>query len=185
MKERESSPLGFYMLGISALFLAGFLLLVVLGAMTYRNTAAGQEQNNQTRSLLAYLSVMVRANDAEGAVYIAETAGPEDSEVLVIGDGSGYAARIYRYQGYLVEDYGEEKGDFLPDEALKIGKTQEFALIPGPGGGLTARTDEGSVFLSLRSRGGIADLHGEAPETGTGEADTGAGQTESEGGAAE
>ena len=171
MKERESSPLGIYTLGICALFLAGFLLLVILGARTYRNTAAGQEQNNQTRGLLAYLSAMVRANDGEGRIYIADVPGPDGSAVLVIEDGSGYAARIYRYQGFLVEDYEEAGSGFLPEDAMKIGKTGLFALTAGPAGGLTASTDEGTVYLSLRSRGGITDRHmdGQEAEGGAGE----------------
>lgn len=167
MKEREDSPLGLYMMGICALFLAGFLLLVILGAQTYRNTVSGQERNNQTRGLLAYLSAMVRANDAEGEIFISDIPGPDGSAVLVIGDGSGYAARIYRYDGYLVEDYGQEGSGFLPEEALKIGKTQQFALTAGPAGGLTASTDEGSVYLYIRSQGGAAD---------SGESEGGAGE---------
>lgn len=159
MKREENSPLGLYMLGTAALFLAGFLLLVVLGAQSYRMTTAGQLQNNRTRSLLAYLSAMVRANDAEDAVYIADGPGPGESAVLVIEDGSGYAARIYRYDGYLVEDYGETKADYAPDTAMKIGPTQYFALGWFPEqGALRVDTDEGSVLLALRSRGGVSDF---------------------------
>ena len=35
MKEQKSSPLGYYMLGICALFLAGFLMMVILKPQTY------------------------------------------------------------------------------------------------------------------------------------------------------
>ena len=40
MNTSRSSPLGLYVIGIAALFLAGFLMLVIFGAQTYRNTVS-------------------------------------------------------------------------------------------------------------------------------------------------
>ena len=53
MKEDNRSPLGLYTIGIAALFLAGFFLLVVFGAQSYRNTVAGQNGNMRSRALLS------------------------------------------------------------------------------------------------------------------------------------
>ena len=160
MKEREGSPLGLYMLGICALFLAGFLLLVILGAQTYRNTVAGQTGNNQIRGLLSYVSAIVRANDAKDSVYISSQAAPQGSQVLIAEDGSGYASRIYCHGGYLVEDYGEVEAPFDPENALKIGETDSFQLSVDPDdGSLLVVTDEGRIRLRLRS-GPVTDRGG-------------------------
>ena len=157
MNERKDSPLGLYTMGICALFLAGFLLLVILGAQTYRKTAAGQETNNRTRAQLSWLSAVIRANDREGAVYLSEQESPENGTVLVVEDGSGYASRIYRYDGYLVEDYGAVDEAFLPESALKIGQTSLFEVELHPeDNALSVTSDEGSIYLTLRSSGGIS-----------------------------
>ena len=54
MREK-TSPLGYYTIGIAALFLLGFLLLIIFGAQVYRDTAGGQDDNNRTRALRSYL----------------------------------------------------------------------------------------------------------------------------------
>ena len=53
MKRTKSSPLGWYTVGIAALFFAGFLLLVIFGALIYRNAARSQSGNCDARSLTA------------------------------------------------------------------------------------------------------------------------------------
>ena len=72
MRKEHHSPIGFYTIGVAALFLAGFFLLVVFGAQSYRNTVAGQNGNMQSRALLSYLSTTVKACDAAGAVSLTE-----------------------------------------------------------------------------------------------------------------
>ena len=158
MRVRKDSPLGIYILGIFILFIASFLLLVILGAQTYRSTTAGQERNYRTRAQLSWLSAVIRANDREGAVSLAQAAGPENSQVLVVRDGSGYASRIYIYEGNLVEDYAAEDAELYPEEALKIGETAQFLVELHPDeNALDVQTDEGRIHLSLRSTGGIRE----------------------------
>lgn len=100
MKEERQSPLGVYTIGIAALFLAGFFLLVVFGAQCYRNTVAEQNENMHSRALLSYLSTTVKGYDSAASVRIQDS---EYGQVLVISEaGSGYALRIYRYEGNLV-----------------------------------------------------------------------------------
>ena len=141
-KERHLS-LGFYTVGVAALFLAGFFLLVVFGAQSYRNTVKGQNGNMQSRALLSYLSTTVKAYDAADAVSLTEE--PEVGQVLALADGSsGYALRIYRKDGMLLEDYAAE-------EAQRLGMTERFEAEKLPGNLLKLRTDAGSVLLHLRS----------------------------------
>ena len=59
MKREGTSPLGLYTIGIAALFLAGFFLLVVFGAQSYRDTVGGQNRNGEARAELAYLAAAV------------------------------------------------------------------------------------------------------------------------------
>ena len=64
MKEHRGSRPGFLAIGIMALFFAGFLLLVILGAFTYRNTVTMRSANNEKRAVNGYLLTAVRSSDA-------------------------------------------------------------------------------------------------------------------------
>ncbi|MBQ9250326.1 MAG: DUF4860 domain-containing protein [Oscillospiraceae bacterium] len=154
MKKEERSPLGYYTIGIAALFLAGFLLLVVFGSQSYRNTVAGQNENMQSRALLSYLATTVKAGDISGGVRVADSAyGP----VLSVADGgSGYAVRIYQHEGLLLEDYAAADAELQPEEAQQIGETELFQIEQPGEDLLLIRTDAGRVLLRLRSEGGGA-----------------------------
>lgn len=153
MKKEHTSPLGLYVIGIAALFLAGFLMLVIFGAQTYRNTVGVQTGNNEMRATLSYLSAAVRAADVEGAVYTAETILEDgtDTQVLMLLDGdTGYALRIYCRDGNLMEEYALAEAALTPSASSVIGQTQTFD-VKKDGGILRIRTDEGSVLLHLRA----------------------------------
>lgn len=154
MKRERSSPLGFYTIGIAALFLAGFFLLVVFGAQSYRNTVTGQNENMSARSLLSYLATTARAYDTADGVAVTEG---EDGPVLFFADGStGYGLRIYRREGWLLEDYAAVGAPLLPEDAQRIGETERFDIEELGGGLLRVTTDAGRVLLYSRSEGGDA-----------------------------
>ncbi len=152
MKKHHSSPLGIYTIGIAALFLAGFFLLVVFGAQSYRNTVTGQNENMKTRALLSYLSTTVKGYDSRGAVSVRED--PAVGKILWLEDGdSGYALRIYRSGGALLEDYAADSEALRPEEAQTIGETALFEPELTPEGILRIRTDAGQTLLQLRTGG--------------------------------
>ena len=149
MKRTEHSPLGWYTVGIAALFLAGFFLLVLFGSLTYRNTVRSQSRNNDARSLTAYLTTSVRANDSENSVSVYDS---PYGTVLSVADGdSGFAFRIYRYGGSLVEDYDRTDADLMPDSAEIIGNTEVFSVEVPSDGLLSVRTDAGRALIAVRS----------------------------------
>lgn len=148
--KTEKSTLGYFTIGIVALFLVGFFLLVMFGAKSYRDTANGQSGNMDTRAQLAYLLTTLRANDTAGAVTVA---GTEQEPVLIVRDGdSGYAFRIYRHAGHLVEDFAPADDPLRPEEALSIGAT-ETLRVTRTGDVLCITTDAGSVLVAQRSGG--------------------------------
>ena len=152
MKRSERSPLGWYTIGIAALFLAGFFLLVLFGAMTYRGTVRSQNRNYEARLLTAYLTTAVRANDSEGSFRVYDS---EYGPVISVDDGdSGYAFRIYRYEGHLVEDYEEGDSALLPDSAQIIVDTETFSVERLADGLYAVRTDAGRALIGLRSSEG-------------------------------
>ena len=155
MKNKNSSPMTAYMIGIMALFMAGFLLLVFFGARTFRGAARGQEGNYNARNLVGYISTCVKARDRTGAVSVRDSAY---GDVLVIKDGSkGYALHIYKYDGKLVEEFSKLDAEPRPEKATVIGDTGLFdAKLEGSL--LTVRTDAGTAQVRLRAttEGGLA-----------------------------
>ena len=151
MKRSSDILLGLYTMGIAALFLAGFLLLVVFGAETYREVETSQTGNNTSRALLSYLSTSLRGSDAAGNISIdlERSSGP----ILVIGDGSGYALHIYQRDGQLLEEYSAETAKLDRARANVLGETEVFTVERPLENALRITTDAGSVLLVLRSGG--------------------------------
>ena len=137
------------MVGIAAVFLAGFFLLVVLGAQSYRGTVAARSGNMDERALLAYLSTVAKANDRENALSLRKDA--ELGDVLVIADGeSGYATHLFRSSGMLMEDYCRAGAALSPERAQPIAATERFE-ITAEDGLILVDTDAGRVLIHLRS----------------------------------
>lgn len=152
MKRTKRSYLGLYAIGVSALFLAGFFLLVIFGAHTYRGLVSAQAENNKDRALLSYFATCIGSNDQNGAVYIHDS---EYGQVLEIPDGdSGYGLRIYCYDGKLMEAYASLTADLVPEEDIAIGQTQVFQAEMLENGMIRITTDAGSTLVRLRSEGG-------------------------------
>lgn len=153
MKKSSGSLLGLYTVGIAVLFLAGFLSLVLFGAKIYRDVAASQAENNDTRALLSYLANCVKSGDREGNISVRDS---EYGQVLVIADRSGYALHIYCSGGQLLEEYSAADAQLNPDRASELGETELFAIETLADNTLRLSTDAGSVLLVLRSGGRLA-----------------------------
>ena len=150
MKKNSGSPVAFYTMGIAVLFLAGFFLLVVFGAQTYRSVAAGQDQNNRSRALLSYLSTCVKAVD--GRVGIREGIQEGSQMLVVTAEESGYAVRIYLAEGSLMEEYGSVDGEPDPSAALEIGRTEVFQVEELSAGTYAVTTDAGRALFHVREQ---------------------------------
>ena len=149
MKQNGKNPTLFLSVGLAALFLLGFLLLVAFGARSYRDAVDSQYANMDARALGAYLAASVKANDSRNALRAEDSAY---GQVLVVKDeSSGWALRYYRYEGQLVEDLALDEAPLDPVEAQKIGSTSRFSVEFGDGGLVTVTTDAGRTLLRLRS----------------------------------
>lgn len=152
MRQDSRSPVTYITMGIAAFFLAGFFLLVVFGAQTYRGIVEGQTQNNHTRALSGYLATCARAYDSEGSVTVFYDESREGLPVLVMEDrDSGYALRLYKYEGSLVEDYAQAGSELNPDLAMVIGETETFLVREVSEGIFEVTTDAGVVYFHSRS----------------------------------
>ena len=148
MRKRTSQSLqGLYTIAIAMVFLAGFLLLVIFGAVSYQSTSGSQQDNNHVRALLSYLVTSSKTNDAGSLSVMQDELG----DVLVISDGdTGYGLRIYCYEGNLVEDYNALDKPLYPKEANVIAANETFSVSYKNERLIEVTTDEGTVLLNVR-----------------------------------
>lgn len=142
MSKNNRSLLGIYTIGIAALFLLGFLLLVVFGAGSYQDSVGARESHSAQRVLLSYISTSVQQTEL-GHVRV-EDAG----QMLVLEDGdTGYVTRIYLADGRLIEEYRRDNTTPDPSQGRAIGKTKTFTVQTAADDLLKVTTDEGIVFV--------------------------------------
>ncbi len=132
--------------------MAGFLLLVVFGARSYRNTVESRTENMEMRALSSYFWTILKANDQRDAVEITDS---EYGYLLSIHDRENDSViRIYGYDGCLMEEYSSPDLELTPEDSEEIGKTQVFSAEFAAEDLLRITTDEGTVLVTLRAGGG-------------------------------
>lgn len=175
------SLLGLYTIGIAALFLLGFLLLVVFGATGYRGTVDARETHSQERALLSYISTSVQQtelghvhveslgatggsaggdidNDGVNAEDKHAGSGTAAGQMLVLEDAdTGYVTRIYLADGKLIEEYRNANTSPDPTQGRVIGETDTFTIEEAADGLLKVTTGEGSVLVYTGTPSGGAD----------------------------
>lgn len=154
MKQRQHRGTTLYPLGIFALFLAGFLLLVLFGADIYEDTVNGQVRNNRNRALLSFISTAVRNGDTAGSIAVQD--GPEGDALVLIeqGDDMEYYTKLYCLEGRLLEEYSDQRWEYDPASAEVIGETELFQIDTAGENLLRVTTDAGSTLLHIRCGGG-------------------------------
>lgn len=154
MKNQRPDMTGFCTLGIYALLLAGFLLLVLFGAGTYQKTVKSQRENEDRRAVLSYLSMTLRNHDHAQAVTVEP--GPE-GDVLVLTDWAGddaYTTRIYQSEGVLLEEFSKSGAALGQGEIQSIGWCGQFEIEQTDDRNLRLRVEDSSVLIHLRSGSG-------------------------------
>ncbi len=92
-----------FTLALFCVFAASALLVVLMGANVYKQTAAGMAQNYNTRTSISYLAEKIRQNDVANGIKIERIDG-KDALVLEQTVGkSTYQTWIYSSEGMLRE----------------------------------------------------------------------------------
>lgn len=147
--KRQTRSGGLVTLGLAALFLAGFLLLVWFGVQSYRSCVDGQRQNQARRAIPASLSAGVRAFDRENAVAIRDS---DAGAVLELADGeTGYCTRYFLQNGQLCTDYARREAALQGEQKLFAAK--RFTVEWLTDRLLCVTTDAGRTLLCVRSGG--------------------------------
>ena len=113
---------------VLSIFAISSLLLVMIGANTYKNIVKDTDRNNQIRASLSYVANKVRQNDELGAITV-ET--KEETQVLAINTAFGgkpYCTYIYFYNGAIYESFLAKDKEFKLTEGSKVVSVEKFKI---------------------------------------------------------
>ena len=131
---------------VAVLFLV-IILLVVFAAQSYRHGTDKQQENDNSRAVLAYVASAVK--DSVTSDITPENFG--DASGLTISDtNSEYERKIYIKDGKLLEEYARKGREISSDDALKIGKLKIFEVRYIDDDLLEIRTDLGTSYVRTK-----------------------------------
>lgn len=120
--------------GLAALLLVGvfgasILLVLLTGANLYQRVIQTDRQTGEDRIRTQFIATSVRQAPAPGSVTV-EPFG--DGDALVIRreiQGKVYLTRIYCYDGWLMQLFAEEQGDFDPRDGETVVPADQMTLL--------------------------------------------------------
>ena len=133
-------------LTIAVLFIV-ILLLVVFSAVSYQHATDVQNENNNEKALLSYVTSCVEGN---GLNKVEKKDFDGMPGLAISTQDSKFERRIYMSDGKLMEEYAEKTGEVHPGDALVIGETKVFEVSEADGGLISIKTDAGVSYVRLR-----------------------------------
>ena len=156
-KRENGRPfaLRLFALALMGVFFVALMACLAVGVQVFGKAADVQQRTDQLHLQSGFLSNIVHAGDAAGAVGAAE--GPE-GEALVLAEelpSGTYETRLYLYRGQVCQEYAIAGRPFNPDTATPLFESDTFAFSL-EGRLLHMTTDQGTVDVALRSEQGGA-----------------------------
>lgn len=149
-KEHAAKVAPLAALAMYVVLLGMVLVMAGFGGRLYSRIAQRGDADSAVRTTLGYVAAHLRTNDQENTVSVAD--GPQ-GDALILRDGSGYAAKIYAYNGNLVEEYAEADTPLSPENAQIIAPVQQFSVMQ-EGRSFTVCTERGTVRVTLHTQQG-------------------------------
>ena len=159
---------GLVALLLFGVFAACVLVVLLTGADAYRRLTERDQAAYERRTGVQYIATRVRQADHAGGVAVEDFGG---TDALILGADETYAARVYCYNGWLMELYCLAEEPMEPQDGQRIMEAEALSLSLEDGlleASLTsADGTEDTLRLSLRSETstwiplGIVRLSGE------------------------
>lgn len=158
MKSANQKSSFLWVLLISAVFAVCILAVLLGGVQTYQRLALRSSLAYDSRTCTQYLATRVRQASWGDAVSAASFG---DGDALVIEQEIGgvtYLTRVYCHDGWLMELFTGDTGDFSPEDGEQILPMEDMDLVSEDGLMTIILTDSGGQTrrLQLQLRGGEA-----------------------------
>lgn len=92
-------------------FAASSLVVLILAANVYGSTTDELLANDESRTILSYLSEKIRQNDTDGALSVTTIDGTQCLAMSVRYNDVPYTTYIYEYNGMLKELFARDDAD--------------------------------------------------------------------------
>lgn len=116
---------GLVALLLFGVFAACVLVVLLTGADAYRRLTERDQAAYERRTGVQYIATRVRQADHAGGVAVEDFGGVD---ALVLGADEVYAARVYCYDGWLMELYALAEEPMEPRDGQKILEAEALSL---------------------------------------------------------
>lgn len=104
------------------------LMVIILAANIYENTALRSHQNHQSRIALSYVSEKIHQNEDSSDIFIGKI---QDLDALILSfhhEDSDYCTYVYYYDGALRELFAKDHVQISPSDGKVILKLSDFSM---------------------------------------------------------
>ncbi len=179
MKEQKQNHVVDFLftLALFCVFAASALLVVLMGAKSYKTVVSTMDRNYESRTCSFYLTQKLRQCDTQGAVRLGQLGdGPGEWNALVLCEtynGAQYETWIYTYQGMLREVLIKAGREVKATDGQMILELQ----------GMSLEQDGGLIDVTLLGTDGTETSFCLFPRCGQGQSSSGMETAETEGSA--
>jgi len=105
---------------IFCVFAVSVLMVLMLGANTYKNVTDMSRDGDSERSVLSYIWTKIKNSDDAGQIYVGDFHGL--SALYIIEDiaQTQYITTVYHYDGWVYELFCEAGLEFTPENGTQI-----------------------------------------------------------------
>lgn len=117
-----------FTLALFCVFAASSLMVVMIGANVYQETAESMEQNNTLRTSLTYVAEKLRQSDAAQGVTLSQLEGQPALVLRQTFNETVYETWIYHYDGALCELFIPQGNEIHLAEGRKVVDVNNFTV---------------------------------------------------------
>ena len=104
------------------------LLLIALSASVYQKNTKRMNQNDEKRTISAYLTEKLQATDEQGCIRSGSIDKREALLLLQTNQGTGYTTYLYTKDGFLMELFARTGEKMSADAGKKILELKELQI---------------------------------------------------------
>jgi len=119
-KIKESYVEGVLVLILFCIFAVCILAVLLTGAGAYQRLMLRGQNAYTERTVPQYIATKIRQADVSGMISVSRFGDTQALELAEEIAGERYITRIYYYEGYIMELYTMQEGEFEPTDGERI-----------------------------------------------------------------
>ena len=152
-KTNNSGRIGtLFTLFVFCVFAMSVLIVLMLGGNIYKNTVGKTHAYYDERTCLSYVWTKVKNGDQAGMVYVEDFYGVPALCLEEEYDGVAYKTRIYQYDGWVYELFGEADLEFDYEDGTQVMPVVSLVFTARENGLIEAAVNARSMFIFPRGK---------------------------------